>query len=63
MQEEILKKVVLEHFETEARFTGWRVVWLLEENQTTWRIWSFNFEDIFTRYVHKNSFGERIKPL
>lgn len=58
-----MKKVLFEYFEKEATFSGWRIVWLIEDNKNTWRIWSWNWEDILTRYVHKNSIGERVREL
>ena len=55
------ERKVLESRGRNGDWDTWRIVWLLEENVNTWRIWSW--QDIFTRYVHKHSIGERIKDL
>lgn len=45
----------------DSDWSHWRIVWLLEENKNTWKIWSW--KEPFGRYIHKNSIGLRVKEL
>ena len=58
-----MKKVVLHSRDRDGDWSDWRVVWLLKEHNNTWKIWSWHWEEIFTRYVHKKALGEKIVEL
>jgi hypothetical protein len=59
----MIKKAILESRDSSGDWTKWRIVTLLENNKNTWKIRSWNVEDWFGRYVHKEQIGERVREL
>lgn len=57
------RKAVLEFKDGAGDWSCFRIVTLLEDNVNTWKIRSWNPDDWFYRYVHKEALGERIKEL
>ena len=56
-----MKKVILRSRGRDGDWSEWRIVWLIQEFQNTWKIWSWS--ELFTRFVHKKALGERIQEL
>ena len=56
-----MRRHLLESRDVHFNWTNWRVVYVLANYKNTYLIWSWR--DIFTRYVHKDAMGERIREL
>ena len=56
-----MKKLILISRNAQGDWTEWRLIYLIKEYSNCWHIWSW--QDIFGKYIHKNSLGYKIQSL